>query len=66
MPPRAWPRSKAASARLSGLRTELRRMIKACHDGCIAECRVIKVLALLRRFGALAAGRLFSICLSVG
>lgn len=32
-------------ARLSALRTELKRMIKACHGGRIAECRVIEVLA---------------------
>ena len=32
-------------ARLSALRTELKRMIKACGGGRIAECRVIEVLA---------------------
>ncbi len=32
-------------ARLSALRTELKRMIKACRGGRIAECHVIEVLA---------------------
>ncbi len=32
-------------ARLSALRTELKRMIKACGGGRVAECRVIEVLA---------------------
>ncbi|MGE3279988.1 MAG: helix-turn-helix domain-containing protein [Alphaproteobacteria bacterium] len=32
-------------ARLSTLRTELKRMIKACIGGRIADCRVIEVLA---------------------
>ena len=31
--------------RLEALRTELRRMVKACQGGRIAECRVIEVLA---------------------
>lgn len=32
-------------ARLSALRTELKRVINACGGGRIAKCRVIEVLA---------------------
>jgi len=32
-------------ARLNTLKTELKRMIRRCHGGRVAECRVIEVLA---------------------
>lgn len=41
-------------ARLSALRTELKRMIRTCHGGRIAECRVIDAVAGLRTDGRLA------------
>ena len=41
-------------ARLSALRTELKRMIRACHGGRMAECRVIDAVAGLRADGRLA------------